>query len=36
MYRSEKANKSYTTSFITNLLTEEGKDLFTTRGSILG
>lgn len=36
MYRSEKANKNYTTSFIANLLTEEGNEFFTTRASILG
>ncbi|VVC25288.1 ATP-dependent 6-phosphofructokinase,ATP-dependent 6-phosphofructokinase, eukaryotic- [Cinara cedri] len=34
--RSEKANENYTTGFIKKLFTEEGKDLFTTRASILG
>lgn len=35
-YRSEKANENYTTSFITKLMTEEGKDFFATRSSVLG
>lgn len=35
-YRAQKANENYTTSFINVLLSEEGKDFFATRSSILG
>jgi 6-phosphofructokinase 1 len=36
LLRNEKANKNYTTDFITNLLTEEGKGVFSARSNILG
>lgn len=35
-FRSERANENYTTDFILKLLTEEAKDLFATRATVLG
>lgn len=34
--RSENANQNYTTQFIEQLFSEEGKNAFTTRVNILG
>ena len=36
LLRNEMANKHYTTEFIHNLLTEEGKGVFSSRFNILG
>lgn len=36
LIRNENANKNYTTDFINNLLTEEGKGVFSARSNILG
>ena len=36
LIRNEKANKNYSTEFLTNLLTEEGKGVFSARSNILG
>lgn len=35
-YRSEKSSKVYTTEVLTNILKEEGKDLFDARSASLG
>ena len=35
-FRNENANPHYTTEFITNLFSEEGKGVFTTRQNVLG
>ena len=35
-FRNENANNHYTTEFITNLFSEEGKGVFTTRQNVLG
>ena len=36
IFRNEKANSNYTTSFVHQLFSEAGKDHFTTRMNILG
>jgi 6-phosphofructokinase 1 len=36
LLRNERANEHYTTEFITNLLQEEGKGVFSARFNILG
>ena len=33
---NEKANRNYTTEFVCNLFSEEGKDIFTCRMNVLG
>ena len=35
-FRNESANHHYTTEFITNLFSEEGKGVFTCRQNVLG
>lgn len=35
-FRNERANKNYTTDFITRLFAEEGYPVFTTRMNVLG
>lgn len=36
LLRNEKANENYSTDFIHNLLSEEGKGIFTARKNVLG
>jgi 6-phosphofructokinase 1 len=36
LLRNELANPHYTTDFLTNLLIEEGKNVFTARSNVLG
>ena len=36
LLRNEKANENYSTDFITKLLQEEGKGIFSARSNVLG